>query len=805
MDSRHTQSRRFHPSILAVLILLLFRPDLPQAQENDQADVPPGCLDGSFKCGLVFDSPAELASIPQDEANFVRHRGLPARIDLSADFPPVGRQGRQGSCVAWSTTYEVKSYLEKVTRRWNYDAGPAAGRCNGTASHVFSPAWTYNQINGGRDAGSSINGAFDLMIRKGAAPCSSMPYNDQDYRTQPNPNALMTARNYRSDRMTGIDCRNPDAVKAILSTGLPLVGGFHVTAALRGVGSGVIDTFDGNVTGGHAMAIVGYDDSIRSPSGMVGAFKLMNSWGEGWGIRGFGWIAYGAMPQFCKYSMVMYLSAQPTPPPADDTRVSAPRQVQASQGNFADRITVTWSDVPQATAYQLQRQNPGESSFIDLAFSQRASFDDSSVRPNAAYRYRIVTLIDNRKSDPEDSPVAEGFSRSQPAAPPSAVTGLSARLAADNSVTLSWTPASAAQSYRVYRRAASLETFTSQTAGYVDRQPPSGSVHYSVRGVNASGEGDTGEVVSVNVPGGGASPDRISGFVATRGTFRDKVHLNWQAASGANSYYLVRYDYETKTWDRIGAVNATVYDDTAEKIKQGKWYAYRLLASNSSGFGPWSDVQYGRAEPTLARAGSRTPPPENFRGNINPVAGRIELSWDAVPGAVEYYIFRKKSDDADFAFLEKTRSRNFLAALPEKNTLYYFAVRAWSDAGVESENSRPVAGFINELPPAVQSRLPADSGLSDLAGVWIGEDLQDFTLRRIRVTVSVTGNIFSAEIQNNGRTVGTARGTYAQTGSMLVDGGFRLTRLGDGRLVKIRINDRRFLPVELEIVAQHPQ
>ena len=40
--------------------------------------------------------------------------------------------------------------------------------------------------------------------------------------------------------------------------------------------------------GYHALVIIGYDDTKN-------AFKFINSWGDDWGIDGFGWIDY----EFC--------------------------------------------------------------------------------------------------------------------------------------------------------------------------------------------------------------------------------------------------------------------------------------------------------------------------------------------------------------------------------------------------------------------------------------------------------------------------------------------------------------------------
>lgn len=44
--------------------------------------------------------------------------------------------------------------------------------------------------------------------------------------------------------------------------------------------------------GGHATAIVGYDDDFKIPGQTGGALKLVNSWGTGWGMGGYFWLPY---------------------------------------------------------------------------------------------------------------------------------------------------------------------------------------------------------------------------------------------------------------------------------------------------------------------------------------------------------------------------------------------------------------------------------------------------------------------------------------------------------------------------------
>ena len=47
----------------------------------------------------------------------------------------------------------------------------------------------------------------------------------------------------------------------------------------------VYDDASGESSGGHAICLIGYDDSKR-------AFKFINSWGSDWGLNGYGWISY---------------------------------------------------------------------------------------------------------------------------------------------------------------------------------------------------------------------------------------------------------------------------------------------------------------------------------------------------------------------------------------------------------------------------------------------------------------------------------------------------------------------------------
>ena len=201
---------------------------------------------------------------------------LPASVDLSAAFPPPGDQGQESSCVGWAVAYGLKSYQERVENEWPL-----------STATVFSPAYVYNQINGGQDDGSLIDDALDLVIAQGAASLATMPYVAGDFLSQPSSTARAEALNYRASKKYRV--RSIDQAKAALVQRKPIVAGLSVYPQLQQLfGSGsVYNTAVPPRLGGHAVVIVGYDDNRFG-----GSFKVMNSWGRDTGDGGFFYLPY---------------------------------------------------------------------------------------------------------------------------------------------------------------------------------------------------------------------------------------------------------------------------------------------------------------------------------------------------------------------------------------------------------------------------------------------------------------------------------------------------------------------------------
>jgi len=757
------------------------------------------CKNGKLNCGYIPASREETKTIPESSSNFIRHRGLPSRYDLSSKMPPIGNQGSQGSCVGWATTYAVKSYNMKKKYGWNYDITWKRVKVKipnrpgwytwkyvgeGSKNHIFSPAFTYNQINGGRDRGSVISYATRLLVQKGATPWSYMPYDDKNYLRQPSAKAKAKARTYRSLRFARLSFSSPEPIKAVISQGHPVIVGIKVYQNFHKLGSKVYDTFSGRSNGGHAIALVGYDDNKRSSNGHKGAFKIFNSWGRNWGNKGYGWISYKHLARANHTAIVLY-ETEGSNPSVDDkkddkivVKIKAPRAVTASKGTYSNKIVVAWSKVRGALSYKIERKNPYASSYYRVAFSNTTQYVDTNITVGGAYKYRIVAVGEKKSSKAYNSPIAEGYSqKSKQKSLPSKVANLSSEVISGRSVKLSWAQSTDTKYYEVQRwdvkryRWSSLSSYNRSTY-YTDRRPFSGKLnYYRVRAKNYNGKGSFSSTVTAKIGGRQTPPSKVAGLKATIGTLKGKIQVNWQRIANATSYYVYRYDYSRRKWDKSIKVRRNSFTDNASKIGNGKWYAYTVIASNKYGYSGFSKSVYGRAK-SYSQRGASLDAPKNLKATVNQKAKTITLKWKKVKKAETYNIFRK-TEKGSFRFIKSVSKTQFTTKIKEEEKLYFYAVRAKSMFG-ESKNSNLVAGFINSTMPGMKERFVPGDGIRNFTGTWSALHWDNKFKRPTKIVLKITSkdNHFNISMKVGNRRAKRIKGLYASKSNYLKVPGF---------------------------------
>jgi len=213
------------------------------------------------------------------------------RVDHSAEMPPVGNQGAQGSCVAWAHGYYQKTHTEFLEHRWNV-ADP---------HNQMSTAFLYNQVCGGADRGTGGSVVMKLMCEQGCASMADCPYNDHDCNTWPSESAYDRGLSFRADQSCWIaagDTAGINDVRQHIANGYTCVLGIQVWANFDNISmfryTYCSSERYGTMRGWHAVTAVGYDDTLTTSDG-PGAFRMVNSWGTGWGDNGYFWMSYVAV------------------------------------------------------------------------------------------------------------------------------------------------------------------------------------------------------------------------------------------------------------------------------------------------------------------------------------------------------------------------------------------------------------------------------------------------------------------------------------------------------------------------------
>ena len=249
----------------------------------------PQCASGSHAKGLNFASatrlngiaaaPAATQSGPVNLATSfsLDDVNLLTRMGYGPLLAPVGNQGQQGSCVAWGVGYAAASFFARL--------GAANQLPPTSPSAQASPADLYAKLlqveNSQCGNGTLVADALDIAVVYGIADLASSPYSDQ-LCSSPSTGSQFLLNGY-----TRLDPNNQTLLKqyiaglSVIPLGITVFPDFEAAT-----GSTVYSPSGGSCSlGGHCVALIGYDDGRQ-------AFRIMNSWGTGWGDNGFLWVSY---------------------------------------------------------------------------------------------------------------------------------------------------------------------------------------------------------------------------------------------------------------------------------------------------------------------------------------------------------------------------------------------------------------------------------------------------------------------------------------------------------------------------------
>jgi len=227
--------------------------------------------------GCLFGPPNE-----RDYRTVFQDRSVPDRVDLRQYCTAVENQGQIGSCTA-NAAVGALEYHHK--RRDGHS--PDLSRM----FVYFNTRRMCGQVF--MDTGAQIREAMASLMAFGACREELWPYNPMLFAMEPTPEAYRDATVHEAVQYARVN-GGQGAIQA-LARGLPVVFGTAIPhrcyeeAARTGVlPKPTREELSVPTQGGHAMLIVGYDNSSRM-------FIVRNSWGEDWGDHGYCQIPYDVM------------------------------------------------------------------------------------------------------------------------------------------------------------------------------------------------------------------------------------------------------------------------------------------------------------------------------------------------------------------------------------------------------------------------------------------------------------------------------------------------------------------------------
>jgi C1A family cysteine protease len=208
---------------------------------------------------------------------------LPRSIDYVADMTPVRNQGDEGTCVAFASVVGVKEYQDAKEYRKTLKLSPR---------YIYSLC---KKNDGSPDEeGTYPRVAMKMLLKYGTPTENYWPYRPHQT-DKPKAGASKAALKYRV--MAYARIRTMLEMRRSLVINGPFLAGVDVyeswfTNKASSTGLIPMPKKSEQYQGGHAICIVGYDDSRK-------LLKFKNSWGDRWGNEGYGCLAYDYMRQYC--------------------------------------------------------------------------------------------------------------------------------------------------------------------------------------------------------------------------------------------------------------------------------------------------------------------------------------------------------------------------------------------------------------------------------------------------------------------------------------------------------------------------
>ncbi len=150
--------------------------------------------------------------------------------------------------------------------------------------------------------GATLRFTLKALVQFGVPPEAHWPYTAENLAREPSAFVYGVSHDSKAIRYVRLDSSDGTGddtlltIRRLLAAGFVCTLGFPVPDSISNGPEISYPTLSDSVSCGHAVTVVGYDDTLRIRSDK-GALLVRNSLGRGWGEDGYGWLPYSYVRQ----------------------------------------------------------------------------------------------------------------------------------------------------------------------------------------------------------------------------------------------------------------------------------------------------------------------------------------------------------------------------------------------------------------------------------------------------------------------------------------------------------------------------
>ncbi len=368
-------------------------------------------------------------------------------------------------------------------------------------------------------------------------------------------------------------------------------------------------------------------------------------------------------------------SDEPTAEPAEKPTVAPsdePTAVPSDEPTAApsDEPTIEPSEEPTAEPSDEPTAEPDD----DFIFTEE---EDEPIFPEVTEE----PLPDDLVIPEEDLPDVENVSKARTLEAPS---GLSATHTWQGVMTLTWNSTSDADAYLLMYKAANqteygVLTITDRTSYSTDALDRTLVYYFRVFAVELD---KAGEIINQSAPSGTYAYIVLGDAVIDdpRGKDSSTIRLTWKAVPGANRYDVMMSVHGADDWKIVRTDLKGALCDIRD-LSFNETYDFRVIPKRL--FSNGTVVSGNPSYVLMVGSPMETPSFTNYEWKEN----GLQLTWDAIPGATGYVIYRRSFDDVPTAYQKLVvltePVTSYIDTTMDPSTVYYYFVYSFRNCEPE--------------------------------------------------------------------------------------------------------------------------